>query len=38
VRNTGLDELLAGFKKGGRNTATSDMRMIPLYWQKAKRN
>ena len=38
VRNTGLDELLAGFKIGGRNIATSDMRMIPLYWQKAKRN
>ena len=38
MRNTGLDELLAGFKIGGRNIATSDMRMIPLYWQKAKRN
>ena len=38
MRNTGLDELLAGFKIGGRNIATSDMRMIPLCWQKAKRN
>ena len=38
MRNAGLDELLAGIKIGGRNMATSDMQMIPLYGQKAKRN
>ena len=38
MRNTRLDELLAGFKIGGRIITTSDMQMIPLYWQKAKRN
>ena len=38
MKNAGLDELPAGIKITGRNINNSDMQMIPLYWQKAKRN
>ena len=37
MRNPRLDELLAGIKTGGQTSITSDMQMIPLYWQKVKR-
>ena len=36
MRNTGLDEAQAGIKIARRNT--SDMQIISLLWQKAKRN
>ena len=34
MRNAGLEEAQAGIKTAG----TSDMQMIPLLWQKVKRN
>ena len=37
MRNAGLDELQAGIKIGRRNI-NSAVQMIPLSWQKAKRN
>ena len=37
MKNAGLDELQAGIKIGGRTSTTSDMWMIPLHLQKAKR-
>ena len=37
MRNADLDELQAGIKIGGEKS-TSDMQMIPLYWQKVKRS
>ena len=38
MRNTWLDELQAGIKIGGRNINNVSMWIIPLKWQKAKRN
>ena len=38
MRNTGLDELQAGIKIGGRNINNLNMWVILLYWQKTKRN
>ena len=37
MKNAGLDELQAGIKIGGRTSTTSDMWIIPLHLQKAKR-
>ena len=34
--NAGLDELQAGIKIDGTISATLDMQIKPLYWQKAK--
>ena len=36
--NAGLDEAQAGIKIAGGILVTSDMQIIPLSWQKAKRN
>ena len=36
--NAGLDEAQAGIKITGRNINNLDMQMIPLQWQKVKRN
>ena len=36
--NAGLEEAQAGIKIAGKNLKTSDMQMIPLLWQKAKKN
>ena len=36
--NAGLDEAQAGIKIAGGILVTSDMQIIPLLWQKAKRN
>ena len=36
--NAGLDESQAGTKITGEMSMTSDMKMMPLYWQKMKRN
>ena len=38
MRNAGLEEAQAGIKIAGKNLKTSDMQMIPLLWQKAKKN
>ena len=38
MQNAGLDEAQAAIKIAWRNSKTSDMQMIPLEWQKAKRN
>ena len=38
MRNARLEEAQAGIKIAGRNIKTSDMQMIPLLWQKVKRN
>ena len=38
MRNAGLEEAQAGFKIAGQISITSDMQMIPLLWQKVKRN
>ena len=38
MRNTGLDEALAGVKLLGEISITSDMQKTPHLWQKAKRN
>ena len=38
MRNAGLKEAQAEIKIAGRNIITSDMQMIPLLWQKVKRN
>ena len=38
MRNAGLKEAQAGIKIAGRNIITSDMQMIPLLWQKVKKN
>ena len=38
MRNTRMDESQAGIKIVGEISATSDMEMILLLWQKAKRN
>ena len=38
MRNAGLKEAQAEIKIAGRNIITSDMQMIPLLWQKLKRN
>ena len=37
MRNARLDEKQARIKTLGEMSITSDMRMIPLLWQKAKR-
>ena len=34
MRNTGLEEALAGIKIAGRKSITSDMQMTPPLWQK----
>ena len=36
MRNTGLDEAQAGIKIARKISNTSDMRMTPRLWQKAK--
>ena len=36
--NAGLEETQAGTKIAGKISITSDMQMIPLLWQKVKRN
>jgi len=38
MQNAGLDESQAGIKIAGRNIKTPDMQIIPLQWQKVKRN
>jgi len=38
IQNAGLDGSQAVIKIVGEISATSDMQMIPLYWQKVKRN
>ena len=38
MQNAQLDEAQAGIKIAGRNINNPDMQMIPLQWQKAKRN
>ena len=38
MQNAGLDESQAGIKMLGEASTTSDMQMIPLYWQKVKSN
>ena len=38
MQNAGLDEAQAGIKITGRNINNLDMQMIPLQWQKVKRN
>ena len=38
MRNAGLDEAQAGIKIMGEISITSNMRMTPPLWQKAKRN
>ena len=38
TRNAGLEEAQAGIKTVGEISITSDMKMIPPLWQKAKRN
>ena len=37
IQNAGLDDSQAVIKIVGEISATSDMQMIPLYWQKVKR-
>ena len=34
MRNARLDDSQAGIKIAGRKSTTSDMQMIPLWWQK----
>ena len=36
MKNARLDQLKAGIKTCGDTLETSDMQMIPLYWQKVK--
>ena len=38
MRNAWLDKAQAGIKTAGRNITTSDTKMTPRSWQKAKRN
>ena len=38
MQNASLDESQAGIKIAGRNINNSDMQMIPLKWQKVKKN
>ena len=38
MKNASLDEAQAGIKIDGEMSITSDMRMTPPLWQKAKRN
>ena len=38
MRNAGLDEAQAGIKIAGEISITSDMKMTPPLWQKAKKN
>ena len=38
MQNPGLVESQAGIKTAGRNINNSDVQMIPLLWQKVKRN
>ena len=38
IRNAGLDDLQAGIRIARRNINNSNMQMIPLEWQKVKRN
>ena len=38
MRNAELDEAQAGIKIAGGILVISDMQIIPLLWQKAKRN
>ena len=38
MRKAGLEEAQAGIKMPGEISITSDMRMTPPLWQKAKRN
>ena len=37
MRNAGLDEAQAGIKIAGEISITSEMQMMPAFWQKAKR-
>ena len=38
IRNAGLDDLQAGIRIARRNINNSNTQMIPLEWQKVKRN
>ena len=38
MRNAVVDDSQAGIKIAGRNLTTSNMQMIPLKWQKVKKN
>ena len=38
IQNAGLDDSQAVIKVAGEISATSDKQIIPLYWQKVKRN
>ena len=38
MRNAGLEEAQAGIKIARRISITSAMQMIPLLWQKVKKN
>ena len=38
MRNAGLDESQAGIRVLGETSITSDMQMMPLLWQKVKKN
>ena len=38
MQNARLDEAQAGIKMLGEISATSDMQMTPLLWQKVKKN
>ena len=38
MRNAGLDEAQTEIKIDGKISISSDMQMIPLLWQKAKKN
>ena len=38
MRNAGLEETQAGIKIGEEISITSDMKMIPLLWQKVNKN
>ena len=38
MRNTGLDEAQARIKIAWRNINTSDMQMIPPFWQRVKKS
>ena len=37
MRNAGLDDLQTGIRLPGEILKTSDLHMIPLKWQKAKK-
>ena len=38
MRNTGLEEAQVGIKTAGEASITSDMRITPPLWKKAKKN